>query len=133
MQKHSKILLVIACIYAASSIILASLGAHLAADFLSIKQLTDTFNKAVEYSQFNALALIGIAVLCQVCAHGRIKNRYHWAGYCIAVGGFVFQTSLFLYTLADMAWLTSVTPLGGILMISGWVFLAILALFSHSH
>ena len=127
MNLHGKILLVLAGIFAASSIMLASIGAHLAAETLSINQLTDTFDKAVEYSQFNALALLGIAALCQVCTNSNYKNRFHWAGYCIALGGLIFQTSLFAYTLAGMKWLTVVTPVGGVLMISGWILLALFA------
>ena len=130
MNRHSKILLVTASLFAASSIILASIGAHVAADSLSASQLTDTFNKAVDYSIYNAITLLGIAVLCQVCINSDCNSRFHWAGYCIALGGFIFQTSLFLYTLAGMNSLTKITPAGGILMISGWILLGLFAVFT---
>ena len=130
MNCHSKILLVIASLFAASSIMLASIGAHIAADLLSTGQLTDTFNKAVDYSYYNAITLMGIAVLCEFCINSNCKSRFHWAGYCIALGGFIFQTSLFLYTLAGMKWLTTLTPFGGILMISGWLAIGVFAVFA---
>ncbi len=128
MGVHSKILLVFACLFAASSIILASVGAHIATDFLHEGQLTDTFNKAVDYSYYNALTVLGIAILGEVCRNANINNRFHWAGYTIAAGGFIFQTSLFLYTLAGIKWMTSLTPAGGMLMILGWLLLAVLSL-----
>ena len=129
MNRHSKILLVLASLFATSSIILASVGAHAGADALIAKQLTDTFDKAVDYSIYNAISLLGIAGLCQICINSSITHRFHWAGYCIAMGGFIFQTSLFLYTLADMKWLIPFTPLGGMLMILGWFMLGVMALF----
>ena len=109
---------------------MASVGAHIAAGSLSASQLTDTFNKAIDYSYYNAISLLSIAVLCEVCTQGGYKNSFHWAGYCIALGGFIFQTSLFLYTLAGMKSLTALTPYGGILMISGWLALGVFAIFA---
>ena len=132
MNSHSKILLMMASLFAASSILLASVGAHVAADSLIANQLTDTFNKAVNYGIYNAITLLGIAVLCQVCVNTQCKSRFHWAGYCIALGGFIFQTSLFLYTLAGMKSLTKLTPTGGILMISGWLALGVLSFLTSS-
>ena len=130
MNGHSKMLLVIASLFAASSLILASAGAHIAAETLSTNQLTDTFNKAVSYSYYNAISLLGIAVLCQVCINANCKNRFHWAGYCIALGGLIFQSSLFLYTLAGMKWVTTITPSGGLLMILGWILLGVLTVYT---
>ncbi len=100
---------------------MASIGAHPAYEILTANNQVETFNKAVDYSIYNALALIGLAILCQLFE----DHRFHWAGYSIALGGFVFQTSLFLYTLADMKWLTAITPIGGVLMILGWIFIGL--------
>ena len=106
---------------------MASIGAHTAHEMLSANSLIETFNKAVDYSFYNACALIGVAILCQLFE----QNRFHWAGYNIALGGFIFQSSLFLYTLADMKWLTVVTPIGGMLMILGWILLGIVVLLKY--
>jgi len=115
-------LLLIASLFGASSIVLASIGAHGAYESLSANNLLDTFSKAVDYSFYNAIALIGLAVLSQLIA----QHRFYLAGYCIALGGFIFQTSLFLYTLAGMKWLTNLTPFGGMLMILGWIMIGVL-------
>ena len=103
---------------------MASIGAHTAHEMLSANNLMETFNKAVDYSIYNSLTLIGLAILCQLFE----EHRFHWAGYSIALGGFIFQTSLFLYTLAGMKWLTVTTPLGGMLMILGWILIGVLVL-----
>jgi len=123
--KHCKILLVVSSLFAASGIILASVGAHGAQQTLLANQLMETFNKAVDYSLYNALALLGLGVLCQLCVVSNIENKFHWPAYCIAVGGFIFQTSLFLYTLTGLSWATSFTPGGGMLMIIGWILLGV--------
>ena len=124
MNKHCKNLLLVASLFGASSIILASIGAHGAYENLSANSLLETFSKAVDYSFYNAIALIALALLSQLFE----KHRFHLAGYSIALGGFIFQTSLFLYTLAGMKWLTSFTPFGGMLMILGWVMIGIVTL-----
>lgn len=125
MNKHCKNLLLVASLFGASSIILASIGAHGAYEGLSANNLLETFSKAVDYSFYNAIALIGLAVLSQLFE----KHHFHLAGYSIALGGFIFQTSLFLYTLAGMKWLTSFTPFGGMLMILGWIMVGVLTIY----
>ena len=128
MNRHCQTLLVIAGIFGSSALVLASIGAHGAQQRLLANNLLDTFEKAVDYSFYNAITLIGIAVLCQLYTHFNNKIGFHWAGYAIALGGFVFQGSLFLYTLAQIKWITQITPAGGMLMIAGWLLLSIAAL-----
>lgn len=107
---------------------MASIGAHIAGALLATERMANAFDKAVDYGFYNAVALTGIAVLCELCTISERKHKFHWAGYAIALGGFIFQTSLFLYTLAGVKWLTQITPSGGILMILGWMLLGFFTL-----
>lgn len=46
------------------------------------------------------------------------------AGWCFVAGGAVFAGSLYLMALGAPRWLGAVTPLGGTLLIVGWLWLA---------
>lgn len=107
---------------------MASIGSHGLHEQLAAGNLLNAFDKAVDYGLYNAIALIGLALLCQVFA----VNRFHWAGYCLALGGFIFQTSLYLYTVAETNWITALTPFGGMLMILGWLLIGIFAVLTKS-
>lgn len=45
-------------------------------------------------------------------------------GWCFVAGGAVFAGSLYLMALGLPRWLGAVTPIGGLLLIAGWVWLA---------
>ena len=46
------------------------------------------------------------------------------AGWLVSVGGLIFCTTLMLVALAGMRFMGAVTPVGGTLMIIGWLVLA---------
>ena len=45
-------------------------------------------------------------------------------GWMFVVGGAIFAGSLYLMALGLPRWLGAVTPIGGVLMIGGWLWLA---------
>jgi uncharacterized membrane protein YgdD (TMEM256/DUF423 family) len=46
-------------------------------------------------------------------------------GLLLLCGSVVFSFSLFILVLANARWLGAVTPVGGALMIAGWIFAAL--------
>ena len=46
------------------------------------------------------------------------------AAWCFLAGIAVFSGSLYLMVLSGQRWLGAVTPLGGVALIAGWLFLA---------
>ena len=44
-----------------------------------------------------------------------------WAGWLFGAGGLVFGGSLYLMALTGIKMLGAVTPIGGLLMILGWI------------
>ena len=128
MNVHCKTLLIIASIFGVVGIIMASIGAHSTDALLPSESLTNSFHKAVDYSQANSITLIAIALSCQLFSQPDFNSKFHWAGYCIALGGFIFQGSLFLYSLSGIKAVTAITPFGGMLLISGWLIIGIAAL-----
>lgn len=125
MNLHSKILLLIAGLYGAIGVAVAAVGAHALHDMLVSMQRLDTFTKAVDYTTTGALALAAIAAL-QINA---INAKFFFSGYLIAAGTLLFSGSLFIYVLADYRPITAATPWGGVLLIIGWLSLAVVACF----
>lgn len=65
------------------------------------------------YQLVHALAAL---VAAQMQARG--------AGWCFVLGGGVFAGTLYLMALGLPKWLGAITPIGGALLIAGWLWLA---------
>jgi len=76
-----------------------------------------TWNKAVHYQLWHALALLLVAAL-----HDRLKKASA-AALCFAIGTAVFSGTLYLLVLTGVKALGAITPIGGVLMIAGWALL----------
>lgn len=71
----------------------------------------DTFDTAVQYQFFHALALLAFA--------GRTP-LLRLAAPLLLAGSVIFAGSLYLLVLSGAGWWGAVAPLGGALMILGW-------------
>ena len=92
-------------------------GAHGLSDHLDAKDL-DTFEVAVRYQLVHALAL------CAIAALPIGTRRAVLAATLMLIGTLIFCGTLYVLVLTGMRWLGAVTPIGGVLMIAGWVALA---------
>ena len=70
---------------------------------------------AVQYQMWQALGLLAL---------GALPRRLGLAAAMIAGGAAVFSGSLYLMALTGARWFGAVTPLGGLLMILGWLLAA---------
>ena len=66
-----------------------------------------------EYQLIHAVAAL---VAAQIGVRG--------PGWLFVAGGFVFAGTLYLMALGLPRWLGAVTPIGGVLLIAGWLWLA---------
>jgi uncharacterized membrane protein YgdD (TMEM256/DUF423 family) len=73
------------------------------------------------YQLWHAAALLGLAAI--VARH--TSRLLPVAGIGFGLGGLLFGGSLYLYAWTGQGWLAAITPVGGALMIGGW--LAVLA------
>ncbi|MEP0004799.1 MAG: DUF423 domain-containing protein [Balneola sp.] len=108
-------ILILASFLAALAVGLGAFGAHALEESLSPKRL-ETWNTAVTYHMWHALALIGLALVSKV-----FEVDLTWSLNLIVAGIFVFSGSLYLLCLTDTSWLGAITPIGGICFILGWV------------
>ena len=96
---------------------LGAFGAHALKPYLVVTGRLETFETAVKYQFYHALALILISVFMLLKSH-RFLNI---AATLMFSGVVIFSGSLYILCLTDVGILGAVTPIGGVLMIAGWV------------
>lgn len=99
---------------------LGAFGAHALRPMLEAAQRMETFETAVKYQFYHALALLVIGLLLS-----KTDNRLiQYSGYLMFWGTLVFSGSLYVLCFTGIRWLGAITPVGGVLMIAGWALLA---------
>ncbi|MFN7116683.1 MAG: DUF423 domain-containing protein [Saprospiraceae bacterium] len=121
-----KVFLRIGSFLAMLAVILGAFGAHALKDVVPAEQLT-TFETGVRYQMYHALAIL----LVDLLIHFRKTKYLIAAGWLFTAGIICFSGSLYILTFRYTAWqlpvglLGPITPLGGLLFVSGWVVLFI--------
>lgn len=72
---------------------------------------------AVQYQMWHAVGLVALGALG--------SRRMGVPASLLLAGTVIFSGSLYAMALSDAPWLGAVTPLGGVLMISGWLVAAL--------
>lgn len=116
--------MLLASILGGLAVALGAFGSHGLSGRLSA-DLLNTYEIAVRYQFYHALALIGV-----VAALTRWPNASAavWAGWLFVAGVVIFSGSLYLLVLSGVRWLGAITPIGGVAMVAGWICLAWAAL-----
>lgn len=100
----------------ALAVLLGAFGAHLLAPRLPPERL-QVFETAVRYHFHHTLAL-------GLCALLNRHERLWAAPFCFLSGMLLFSGSLYLLVATDWTWLGAITPVGGLLLVAGWLALA---------
>ncbi len=108
-------ILLAGALLAAAGVACGAFGAHALRAALDPVRL-GWWQTAVEYQMWHAVGLIGIAAL-------PLSGSARPAA-ALAVGTLIFSGTLYVMALTGWRWLGMVTPLGGALMIAGWLWLA---------
>jgi len=95
---------------------MGAFGAHALKSTLTIQEL-QTFEVAVRYQMYHALALFGVGLLNLRIEMPSIK----YTGVLFTVGIFIFSGSLFALVLTKQRWLGALTPIGGACFLVGWL------------
>jgi len=119
-----KIVLLIATLYGASGIIFGAFGAHALRKIFS-EDLLKSFETGVKYQLYHAIVLLVIGF--QLPFTKAMETSAVW---CLIVGTFLFSFSIYGLCLSSakgkkLRFLGPVTPLGGLLLVIGWVLLGI--------
>ncbi|MDB5698880.1 MAG: hypothetical protein JWN69_1684 [Alphaproteobacteria bacterium] len=95
---------------------LGAFGAHALQGVLDARS-AGWWQTAVQYQMWHAVALVAIAALPLRGARP--------AALLLLLGTILFSGSLYAMALGGWRWLGMVTPLGGLLMLAGWLVLAL--------
>ncbi|MGB7549974.1 MAG: DUF423 domain-containing protein [Chromatiaceae bacterium] len=117
-MKH--ILLTCGALYGALAVALGAFGAHALKARLA-PELLAHWGTATQYLALHALALLATGMLIERQPPHRSLTL---AGQALLLGAAIFSGSLYLRVLLDMPSWGMVTPLGGALLILGWLLLA---------
>lgn len=110
----------IAAIAGATAVGIGAFGAHGLEPVLESNGRTDTFETAVKYHFYHALAMLVVAVWYRFQPERKILVKAMWS---FLIGILIFSGSLYVLSLTGITWLGAVTPLGGVAFIVGWLFL----------
>jgi len=106
------------------AVVLGAFGAHGLEDYLVEYKQTANYETAVRYQMFHALALVLVGIL----AERRPTSTLRVAGWCFLAGVVIFSGALYGIALMRFSKLGMIAPIGGALLIAGWVALAVSAL-----
>ncbi len=116
-----KKLLVTGSLLVVIGVILGAMGAHALENYLTTDQL-ESFETGVRYQIYHGLALL---VFSQVSLLSNAAKKVIW--WLFLAGVVLFSFSIYGLTTQDMmgvdiSFLGPVTPVGGLFLISGWIY-----------
>ncbi|GGD63659.1 DUF423 domain-containing protein [Lacimicrobium alkaliphilum] len=85
------------------------------------ESLMSAFQTGVQYQLWHSLALILLVLLYR----HQPQPMLQWSAISILVGVVLFSGSLYMLALTGMRFFGPITPLGGLIMIFGWLLLVI--------
>lgn len=110
----------IAAINLAVAVALGAFGAHGIKSMVNAQQLA-WWHTATLYLFIHALGLLMVGLLI------RLNYATQTTAWLLQIGVIIFAGSLFAMTLGAPRWFGAITPIGGVLMIAGWTWLAVTA------
>ncbi|HVR98603.1 MAG TPA: DUF423 domain-containing protein [Thermoanaerobaculia bacterium] len=114
--------IVLGALWAALSVIAGAFGAHALAARLQPRSL-ELWETAARYLMYSGLGLILLGLFA-----GQTARRVDGAGWCLVLGSAVFSGTVAALALGGPRWLGAVTPIGGTLLIAGFLLFAWAAL-----
>ncbi|KGO87914.1 DUF423 domain-containing protein [Flavobacterium suncheonense] len=117
-----EIVLTFGALYGGLAVIFGAFGAHALKKRMS-EDLLKSFETGVKYQMYHALALLLAGLLLPF--ENTMQNAVGW---CFIIGIFLFSFSIYglcITTMNGNKWrfLGPVTPLGGLLLVAGWLLL----------
>jgi uncharacterized membrane protein YgdD (TMEM256/DUF423 family) len=102
-------------LFGASGVLLGAFGAHGLQRRVTDPKVLQTWGTAANYQLIHSIALLVAS-----------QHRSPLPARLFASGILVFSGSLYALVLSDVKVLGAVTPVGGLLLVGGWVALAVL-------
>ena len=113
---NQKITLLAGAILGTLGVALGAFGAHALKNLLTQNGRVETYELAVRYHFYHALALLFI---------GAVMDKFpgqatQWSPLLILMGVILFSGSLYVYSLTNIKGFAMITPIGGVFLLAGW-------------
>ena len=116
---NTKLFMVIGALLGATAVAAGAFGAHALQSRLTPERLVQ-WELAARYQMYHALALIAVA-----WSSDRFGSRVDMAGWLMLFGTLVFAGTVYALALGSPRWFGAITPIGGVSLIAGWVWLIV--------
>ena len=103
------------------AVALGAFGAHGLEEVLAEGERAEWWATAVQYHLAHALALLMTGLVAEHTGRGHGRGAMR----CFLLGTAVFSGTLYALALGGPRWLGAITPLGGTLLLAGWVLLGL--------
>jgi len=113
-----KILFIAGSVFGFLSVLLGAFGAHALKAHLT-PQMLAIFETGIRYQAYHAFALLAASWAMNVFSSKLIAR----AGTCFVAGIIIFSGSLYILALTGIKAFGAVTPIGGLLLMTGWLFM----------
>lgn len=100
---------------------LGAFGAHALKPMLLESGRLETYELAVRYQFYHAGALLTTGILQQLFPNASLR----WSSILFLSGTLLFSGSLYVLCFTGITTIAMITPFGGVLLIGGWLTLAI--------
>lgn len=120
----TQLALAVGSLYGLVGVVFGAFGAHALASRLT-PDMQDVWQTAVQYQFYHALALLAVGMLMRQGLTGAAMAA---ATLFFIIGVLVFSGSLYILALSGARWLGAITPIGGTLLIAGWLALLVAAI-----
>lgn len=108
-------------LYGLLAVCLGAFGAHALSSRLS-DNMQAIWHTAEQYQFYHALALLAVGLLLRQGLAGTSMNI---AALCFTIGTLIFSGSLYVLAFTGVKILGAITPIGGVLLIAGWIALLV--------
>jgi len=115
-----KFFIIAGSLFGATAVMIGAFGAHALRKILEDSGRSETFETAVKYQFYHAIALVLVGIIMF-----NVNQRWLiYSGYSFIGGMLIFSGSLYLLCFTGITKFGMITPVGGLLMIIGWLLLA---------
>jgi uncharacterized membrane protein YgdD (TMEM256/DUF423 family) len=114
-----KITLLTGAILGMLGVALGAFGAHALKNLLTQNGRVETFELAVRYQFYHALAILFIGLMMEKFS----GTAMQWSPLLLLFGVIFFSGSLYAYTLTNIKTFAMITPVGGLFLLGGWMML----------
>ncbi len=129
MTNSQRFPLLAAGLFGVTGVALGAFGAHGLQAFLTDHGTLQTWETAARYQLIHTVALLALAAWARADASaGAGTVRMRWAARCWSAGIIFFSGSLYGYAVGGPHFLVFLTPVGGVTLLAGWLFVVAAAL-----